>query len=89
MLVTLAWVNEVVSRKPLTEASSMAIAAGNLATNNLRNAEVIDAMGMLPHLMARWFKLHTQFLQLQAQASEKAEPGHMPAASSFAFRCSR
>ena len=72
VLVALAWVNEVVSRKPLTEASGMAIAAGNLATNNLRNAEVIDAMGMLPNLMARWFKLHTQFLQLQAQASEKA-----------------
>jgi ATP-binding cassette, subfamily C, bacterial exporter for protease/lipase len=76
VLVALAWVNEVVSRKPLTEASGMAIAAGNLATNNLRNAEVIDAMGMLPNLMARWFKLHTQFLQLQAQASERASWVH-------------
>ena len=72
VLVALAWINEAVSRKPLTDANTMAIAAGNLATNNLRNAEVIDAMGMLPNLMARWFKLHTQFLQLQAQASEKA-----------------
>lgn len=49
----------------------MAIAAGNLATNNLRNAEVIEAMGMLPNLMARWYKLHGRFLHLQAQASEK------------------
>ncbi|HEY3049927.1 MAG TPA: type I secretion system permease/ATPase [Polaromonas sp.] len=72
VLIVLAYVNEVVSKKPLAEASSMAIAASNLATNNLRNAEVIEAMGMLPNLMSRWFKLHGRFLQLQAEASEKA-----------------
>jgi ATP-binding cassette, subfamily C, bacterial exporter for protease/lipase len=72
VLIVLAFVNEMVSKKPLNEASSMAISAGNLATNNLRNAEVIEAMGMLPNLMARWFKLHGRFLSLQAEASEKA-----------------
>jgi ATP-binding cassette subfamily C exporter for protease/lipase len=50
----------------------MAIQANNLATNNLRNAEVIEAMGMLPNLMGRWFKLHGRFLSLQASASQKA-----------------
>jgi ATP-binding cassette subfamily C exporter for protease/lipase len=29
-------------------------------------------MGMLPNLINRWFKLHSRFLRLQAQASEKA-----------------
>ncbi|NOU24683.1 MAG: type I secretion system permease/ATPase, partial [Methylotenera sp.] len=72
LLVALAFINEAVSKKPLSEASGMSIAAGNLATNNLRNAEVIEAMGMLPNLMARWFKLHSRFIQLQAEASEKA-----------------
>lgn len=72
VLIGLAYVNESVSKKPLAEANSMAIASSNLATNNLRNAEVIEAMGMLPNLMARWFKLHSRFLQLQAEASEKA-----------------
>jgi ATP-binding cassette, subfamily C, bacterial exporter for protease/lipase len=72
VLIALAFVNEAVSKKPLNEASSMAISAGNLATNNLRNAEVIEAMGMLPNLMARWFKLHGRFLSLQAEASERA-----------------
>jgi ATP-binding cassette subfamily C exporter for protease/lipase len=71
ILVVLAYVNEVVSRKPLAEANSMAVSASNLATNNLRNAEVIEAMGMLPNLMARWFKVHGRFLHLQAVASEK------------------
>src|SRR5471032_387583 len=72
VLVVLAYVNERVSHKPLADASAMAIASNALATNNLRNAEVIESMGMLPNLMARWFKLHGKFLHLQAEASEKA-----------------
>ncbi|MBC7415110.1 MAG: type I secretion system permease/ATPase, partial [Herminiimonas sp.] len=72
ILVILAFVNEKVSKKPLSEANTMAIASSNLATNNLRNAEVIESMGMLPNLMHRWFKMHGKFLQLQAEASEKA-----------------
>ncbi|MES2152640.1 MAG: type I secretion system permease/ATPase [Pseudomonadota bacterium] len=72
VLVILAVVNEKVTRAPLQEANSMAIAASNLATNNLRNAEVIESMGMLPNLMGRWFKLHGRFLHVQAEASEKA-----------------
>lgn len=72
VLVLLAYINERVSRKPLAEANTMAIASTTLATNNLRNAEVIESMGMLPNLQNRWFKLHGQFLKLQAEASQKA-----------------
>lgn len=72
VLVVLAVVNERVTKKPLAEANMMAIASNNLATNNLRNAEVIESMGMLPNLMGRWFKQHSKFLHLQAEASEKA-----------------
>jgi ATP-binding cassette subfamily C exporter for protease/lipase len=81
IMIVLAYVNEVVSRKPLSEANMMAVASSNLATNNLRNAEVIEAMGMLPNLMERWYKLHGRFLQAQAQASEKA--GIVTALSKF------
>lgn len=72
VLIVLAYLNEKVSKHPLAEATMMSIASTNLATNNLRNAEVIEAMGMLPNLMSRWFMLHSRFLQLQAEASEKA-----------------
>ncbi|GGY08045.1 type I secretion system permease/ATPase [Massilia dura] len=71
ILVILAIVNEKITKKPLAEANAMSIAAGTLATNNLRNAEVIESMGMLPNLMQRWFKTHGMFLHLQADASEK------------------
>jgi len=72
ILIALAFFNERVTHKPLAEASTTAIAANVHATNNLRNAEVIESMGMLPNLMARWFKLHSRFLNFQADASEKA-----------------
>ncbi|WLI90250.1 type I secretion system permease/ATPase [Massilia sp. R2A-15] len=71
VLVSLAFINEKVTKAPLAEANAMAIASTTLATNNLRNAEVIESMGMLPNLLARWFKLHGKFLHLQAEASEK------------------
>ncbi len=72
ILIVLAFINEKISHKPLAEASAMAVASNSLATNNLRNAEVIEAMGMLQNLQARWYELHSKFLNLQADASEKA-----------------
>lgn len=72
VLIILAYINEKISRKPLEEANAMAIVSTNMASNNLRNAEVIEAMGMLPNLQARWYKLHSKFLNLQAEASEKS-----------------
>jgi ATP-binding cassette subfamily C exporter for protease/lipase len=81
VLVILAIVNERATYAPLKEANAMAIASSAAATNNLRNAEVIESMGMLPNLMQRWFKTHARFLTLQAQASQKA--GTIGAATKF------
>jgi ATP-binding cassette subfamily C exporter for protease/lipase len=72
ILIALAYINEKISHKPLAEANSMAVASTNVASNNLRNAEVIEAMGMLPNIQSRWYKLHSRFLNLQAEASEKS-----------------
>jgi ATP-binding cassette subfamily C exporter for protease/lipase len=72
VLIILAIVNERTTKQPLSEANTMAITASTMATNNLRNAEVIESMGMLPNLMGRWLKVHGKFLNLQASASRKA-----------------
>ncbi|MDH6147169.1 ATP-binding cassette subfamily C exporter for protease/lipase [Paraburkholderia sp. WSM4179] len=72
ILIALAIANERVSRRPLAEATALSIRSTTLATSNLRNAEVIEAMGMLPNLMARWSVLNAGFLARQAEASEKA-----------------
>lgn len=81
VLVLLAYINERITHKPLAEANMTAIASGNLATSNLRNAEVIESMGMLPSLLQRWYKMHDRFLQLQAEGSEKA--GWIASATKF------
>ncbi|SOD79464.1 ATP-binding cassette, subfamily C, exporter for protease/lipase [Serratia sp. JKS296] len=72
LLIALAVINEMVSKKPLAEASKLSIISGTLASTNLRNAEVIEALGMLPNLKRRWFGLHQRFLNSQRIASERA-----------------
>ncbi|CAI0760050.1 Type I secretion system ATP-binding protein PrsD [Serratia entomophila] len=72
LLIGLAVINEMVSKKPLAEASKLSIMSGGLASTNLRNAEVIEALGMLPNLKRRWFGLHQRFLNSQRVASERA-----------------
>lgn len=72
VLIGLAWINEAISSKPLAEANTVAIRSSNMASNNLRNAEVIEAMGMLPNMRSRWYAQHQQFLRLQTIASQRA-----------------
>lgn len=82
ILVGLAFANEAVSKHPLAEAQKLAIAANTQANNNLRNAEVIEAMGMLPAIRGRWFDLQHKLLAQQALASDRA--GLMGAVTKFA-----
>lgn len=81
LLISLAVINEFVSKKPLAEACKLSIVSGNLASTNLRNAEVIEALGMLPNLRHRWFDLHQQFLSSQRIASERS--GRVSAVTKF------
>lgn len=72
LLVGLAIVNERVSAAPLAEAQRLSMAASAQANSHLRNAEVIEAMGMLPSIRERWLQLHRKFLAQQAVASDRA-----------------
>jgi ATP-binding cassette subfamily C protein EexD len=53
-------------------ANNMAVAAGNFVTSNLRNAEALEAMGMLGPIQQRWLERHKGVLSLQALASDRA-----------------
>jgi len=72
ILFALAWLNEMVTRKPLAEAMTHAMGAGQYANNNLRNAEVIESMGMLGNIHKRWHERQQKFLALQSLASDRA-----------------
>lgn len=82
LLIGLAWLTERATRKPLAEANTVGIQASNFAGNNLKNAEVIEAMGMLPAIRARWNVKHRRGLALQQLASDRA--GAIGATTRFA-----
>ena len=56
----------------LTEANKAAIGAQNYASGVLRNAQVVNAMGMTGAIHQRWMKRQRLFLAKQAEASDTA-----------------
>lgn len=68
----LAWLNERLTAPLLTEASRLSMAASQHAGASLRNAEVIEALGMLGRLRQRWQSRQGGVLTLQARASDRA-----------------
>ena len=71
-LLGLAWLTEVATAAPLAAANREAQAASHDAGTHLRNAEVIEAMGMLGRLRERWLRRQSRMLALQASASDRA-----------------
>ena len=67
-----AWMTEKSTRKPLMEANRSAVGAQQMAESSLRNAHVMESMGMLDAVHARWNKRQAEFLAYQAEASEGA-----------------
>jgi ATP-binding cassette subfamily C protein EexD len=82
-LIILAIINEKATHKDLAEANKKAIEESQYTGRNLRNAEIVESMGMLPHLRKRWLARHQDVIALQAEASYK---GGLIAAVSKTFR---
>lgn len=71
-LLMLAIWNERATHDDLEQANRVSVENGNSTARNLRNAEVIHALGMLPDLLARWQEKQQRLILLQAIASDKA-----------------
>ncbi|TBW09724.1 type I secretion system permease/ATPase [Azotobacter chroococcum subsp. isscasi] len=71
VLLCLALLNERLTGKALAEANRQNIATSLHTTKSLRNAEVIQSLGMLHNLMARWSVRQKEALRLQSVASDK------------------
>lgn len=72
VITLVGWFNERSTKPPLMQANRSAIAAQQYADGSLRNAQVIESMGMLRDIHARWMDKQRDFLNLQAKASESA-----------------
>jgi ATP-binding cassette, subfamily C, bacterial exporter for protease/lipase len=70
--VAVGWFNEKATQPTLVAANRSASLAQLYADNTLRNAQVIESMGMLKDIHRRWIDKQREFLGLQALASERA-----------------
>jgi ATP-binding cassette subfamily C exporter for protease/lipase len=70
--VLIALLTERSTQPPLAAANRSAVGAQQYADGSLRNAEVIEAMGMLRSIHGRWQTRQREFLDLQAEASAAA-----------------
>jgi ATP-binding cassette subfamily C protein EexD len=71
LLLLLAFINERLTGPALAQANKEHIGATLYTTKNLRNAEVIESMGMLETLMDRWGRRQRNVLLLQSRASDR------------------
>lgn len=69
---SVAWWIQRVSREPMLQAQQRSQAAQTYAEAALRNAHVMESMGMLGAISSKWQKYQNGFLALQAHASEAA-----------------
>ncbi len=72
IIFALALSNEIATRKPLREASTVSVMANQYVSSSLRNAETVQAMGMANAILRRYSDLHLTTLALQARASDRA-----------------
>ncbi|MBA1204427.1 type I secretion system permease/ATPase [Pseudomonas capeferrum] len=71
VLSVLAVINHKVTGKALAEANKESVVSNLATTKTLRNAEVIESMGMLETLMNRWAARQRKVLKLQSDASDQ------------------
>ncbi len=81
LLFGLAILNELATRGPLKLSAGAQIAALREAEAAIRNADAIEAMGMMPNLVKRWGRHNLLTLILQAEAGTRGSA--VAAASKF------
>lgn len=70
--VLIGWLNEKNTQPPLVAANRAAIGAQQYANGLLRNAQVVESMGMLSDLHRHWMRKQREVIGLQATASDRA-----------------
>ena len=69
VMIGLAWLNDRMTRKALDAVQTETRKASRYVEGSLRNAEVLQAMGMTERLLGRWRKQQDDALALQGSTS--------------------
>ena len=71
VLFSLTLLSELITSALLRRAGSAAMASQRRAEAMMRNAEVIDSMGMLPAVMTRWHESQAELAPATAKAADR------------------
>lgn len=72
IIILLTWLNEKSTKEGLEESNAVYRKATNFLDNNIRNVEVVKAMGMKKNLHRVWEEKHNKYLTTYAKASTTA-----------------
>jgi PrtD family type I secretion system ABC transporter len=72
LMMLLAWLNDRCSRGALEQLQVEGLCASRYVEGSLRNAEVLQAMGMTDRLLGRWRKQQDAVLDLQSRATRSS-----------------
>jgi len=72
ILLALALINEMLSRKPIQEANLSSIENQASITQHIKNAETIQSMGMMDSIMQKWQAKNDKMLLQQSIASDRS-----------------
>ncbi len=70
VLLSLALLNELLTRSRLDEAGAFNIKSYRLADSAVRNSDAIEAMGMMPGLVRRWSLMNSSVIGLNSRAAQ-------------------
>jgi ATP-binding cassette subfamily C protein EexD len=72
ILIFITLLNSFSTSKPLEEAQASSAQSSQLMQAQLRNSEVVHAMGMSRNMLSRWLQTHLESLKSQGKASDRA-----------------
>jgi PrtD family type I secretion system ABC transporter len=72
MMGLLTFATEQLTKKPQAEASSFGRLANNFVSLTMKNAEVVNAMGMADNIIKRWTSLNIRMLRSQTTAGNRS-----------------
>ncbi len=70
-MLALTVLTSILTREPLQQAGVVGRLASNYVSASMRNAEAVNAMGMIVALTRRWASLNNKSNELQTQASRR------------------
>jgi len=69
LMLVLAWLNDKFTRSSLDKLQIEGLRASRYVDGSLRNAEILQAMGMTERLLSRWRKLQDEILDMQTRTT--------------------